>query len=150
MSDAATTHRGTTSDTGRTAPAGRSAWAWGAAGFVLAAFVIIAGNTNLDPGENGGTPELVVSLLVCAAVAVALFGWLVPGSTNPGRTAVIFVVLAVVALLAFWSGLPAVLAPAAMALAVRSGTDTRSRVVLGVGAVVCLLMVAAGIVNLVD
>ena len=143
-----TTTGSTSGSTGRAALADRSTLVWGAGGLVLAAFVIIAGNTGLKPGENGGTGPLIISLVVCTAVAVALFGWLVPGSTNPGRTSVIFVGLAAVSLLAFWSGLPAVLATAAMALAVRAGSDPRSRVVLVVGAVVCLLIVAAGIANL--
>lgn len=127
----------------------RSYAGWGIGAFVLAAFVIIAGNTNLKPGEQGGTGPLVVTLILCAVVGFLLFGSLVPGATRPERTGIIFAVLAVLSLLAFWSGLAGVMGPAVVALGLRAGTSGRARAVVGVGVVVTLLEFVAGIMQLV-
>ena len=70
-------------------------------------------------GENGGPAEFAVSAVVALAIAALLFGRVVPNaraSARAGRTALVLAVLAVVALVVFWSGLPQVLAPAAIVL----------------------------------
>ena len=72
-------------------------------------------------GENGGPAEFAVSAVVALAVAALLFGRVVPNareSARPGRTALVLAILAVVTLVVFWSGLPQVLAPAAIVLGV--------------------------------
>jgi len=118
---------------------------WGLAALLGAAVVIVVGNTNIQPGENGGTGPLLISLLVCAVVAALLYGRLVPGSTNPTRTGLIFGILAVATLLAFWSGLPVVLGPAAVALSRRAGGSKSAKTALVLGALATVIGFIGGI-----
>ena len=67
-------------------------------------------------GDNGGAGPYAVTLAVSLAVAAALFGWAIPRIERPGRAGVIAGALGLLSLAAFWSGLPYVLGPAAIAL----------------------------------
>ena len=87
-------------------------------------------------GENGGPAEFAVSAVVALAVAALLFGRVVPNareSARPGRTALVLAILAVVTLVVFWSGLPQVLAPAAIVLGMAAprSRETVAATVLG-------------------
>lgn len=90
----------------------------------------------MGEGENGGPAEFAVTAVVALAVAAVLFGRVVPNareSARAGRTALVLAVLAVVTLVAFWSGLPQVLAPAAivLGLAAPRGREAVAATVLG-------------------
>src|SRR5206468_440642 len=87
---------------------------WGLGSFAAAGVVIVLGNTNLQPGENGGTAALVASLVLCAVVGGLVYGLLVPRAVARTRTALIVSIAAALSLVVFWSGLPIVLGPAAV------------------------------------
>lgn len=118
------------------------------AGLVLALAVIVLGNTNVGQGEQGGLWPGIVTGVVCIALALGL-GLLVSTRwAGSARACLVLGILAVVALVAFWSGVPLVLAGAAWA--VRAGRSGGDRPVL-VGTVLAALAAAAAVVaTLVD
>ena len=85
-------------------------------------------------GENGGAGPFAVTAVIAVGLAAFLFGRVIPGareSERPGRMALVMAVLAVLTLVVFWSGLPQVLAPAAIVLglaAPRSGESVAATV----------------------
>jgi hypothetical protein len=113
-------------------------------GLVLAAIIILLGNTNLEPGENGGTGPAIVTGVICLVLAAALFGLVVPRARNTDRTALILGVVALLTLVVFWSGVTPVLAAAAVAVARRAPAPGRAAVagqILGaLGTVVALVV----------
>ena len=80
------------------------------------AFANFGGN-----GDNGGAAEYAVSVGICAVLAAVLFGRVLPRAADPARTAWILAVLAVLTIVAFWSGLPFVLGMGAIYAASRAG-----------------------------
>lgn len=111
--------------------------ATGLAAAVLAALALAAANFT-GTGESGGGAEYAGTLGASVLVALALFGWIIPRSARPSRTGLVVGLLAVLSVAAFWSGLPYVLGPAAIALGVlgraRSEGRTEGAVALGLGA----------------
>ena len=104
---------------------------------VLAAGALALANFG-GTGENGGPAAYAVSLAVVALLAAWLFGRVVPGTADPARTAWILAGVAVVANVAFWSGLPFVFGIAAVAAAARAGRAAPAA--LGALAVVAALV----------
>lgn len=104
----------------------------------------------VSEGENGGAAAFAVSAVIVIAVAALLFGRLLPrarAGARPGRTALIMAVTAVVLLAVFWSGLPQVVAPAAIALglaAPRSGESIAAVVLATVAYALSLVAVVVG------
>jgi hypothetical protein len=108
----------------RTAAAGPIATALGV-GLVLALAVVVVGNTNVDAGENGGLWPGVVTGVLCVVLAAVLY-WLVRDRwAGSARACLVLGILAVVALVAFWSGVPLVLAGSAWATAAGAGPGSR-------------------------
>lgn len=97
---------------------------------VLLAVANFTGST-----ENGGGVEYAVTLGFSLAVAAALFGLAIPRVERPARAGLIAGVLAVLSVAVFWSGLPYVLGPAAVAL----GLLGRGRGETGTGSVAVVL-----------
>jgi CDP-diglyceride synthetase len=68
--------------------------------------------------------NLFVGFLIAAAAALIVFGWFVRRSSRPGArawpAAIVFAVLALITVPAFWSGLPPVFGVAAIYLGRRS------------------------------
>jgi hypothetical protein len=112
-------------------------------GLVLAAIIILVGNTNLDPGENGGTGPAIITAVICLVLAAALFLFVVPRARNTDRTALILGVAAVLSIAVFWSGVTPVLAAAAVAVARRAPAPGRAALagqILGVLATLVALV----------
>jgi hypothetical protein len=120
----------------------------GLASAALAAGSLAAANF-LDGGENGGAGPYAATLAASLVVAAALFGWAIPRTERPARAGLIAGAFALLSLPVFWSGLPYVLGPAAVAYGLigRSRPDSRpaatAAVVLGAAAT-CLAV--AGLV----
>lgn len=112
-----------------------------AAGVVLAAVVIFAGNYHVAKGENGGTKEGLSTAVICALVAAVLFG-LVPRLRHRASATLVLGVLTFLSLAVFWSGVTPILAAAT--LAVSDGQERvtrRTTVVRGVAIVAAALTV---------
>ena len=105
-------------------------WTLGVIGFAVALLIIVAGNYDVRPGENGGTVPAIVTSAVCLALTLVLFGYVVPRAANTDRTALILGIVAVVTVAGFWSGLTPVLASAAIATTARSTAQPPRRVVV--------------------
>jgi hypothetical protein len=117
-------------------------------GAALLTAVALAGANFLgEDGENGGPGPYAVTLAVSLVIAAALFGWAIPRIERPARAGLIVGTLAVLSLPAFWSGLPYVLGPAAVALGLlgraRSETAGSGTAAVVLGAVATLAAIAA-------
>src|SRR5262245_60082272 len=90
-----------------------------------------------EGSETHATREYLVVLAIVGVSAFAVFGWAVPRAmVSPaiGWTAVVLGVLAVVSVVAFWSGLPPVLATGALILGWAQRATMRGRVAVALGA----------------
>jgi hypothetical protein len=101
-----------------------------AAAALTALTLAVANFVSTEGGENGGVGPYAVTLGISLAVAVALFGFVIPRLDRPGRAGLAVGILAALSIAAFWSGLPYVLGPAAVVL----GLLGRARSERGVGA----------------
>jgi drug/metabolite transporter (DMT)-like permease len=117
-----------------------------AAGLAVAVVVILAGNWDVQPGENGGTGPALVTAAFCLVVAGILFGIVVPRTRRPGRTALVLGIVAVLSLVVFWSGVTPVIAAAAVAVPADPTTPDR-RVAIGraLGVAATVLVVAGSL-----
>jgi hypothetical protein len=86
----------------------------GAAAIGLAALALSVANFTGD-GDNGGLGAYVSMLAVSIAVAAAVFGWAMPRSERPARDGIVVGALGLLALPVYWTGIPYVLGPAAIA-----------------------------------
>jgi hypothetical protein len=124
-------------------------------GFVAAALTAVAlaaaNFLSAETSENGGGIEYAVTLGGSIAVALLVFGWLIPRTSRPGRAGLVTGLIAVLSLAAFWSGLPYVLGPAAIVLGLlgRARPDERGQGTAAVvlGALVTIAGVAAVVVD---
>jgi hypothetical protein len=70
--------------------------------------------------------NLLIGFLIAAVAAAVVFGWFVRRASRPGArawpTALVFAVLALITVPAFWSGLPPVFAVAAIYLGRRAAS----------------------------
>jgi hypothetical protein len=114
---------------------------------VVALVIVVAGNYHVQSGENGGTGPGIVTGIICVLLAAGLFGYVVPRTTNFERTAFILASIAVVSIVAFWSGVTPVLAAAALAVTQRADTPPTRRVRVA-EALAVIASVAALIVTL--
>lgn len=118
-----------------------------AVGIAVAAFITVAANYDIQPGENGGVVPGITTGVGCLVVAAVLFGYVLPRVQNVERTTLILGSIAFVATVAFWSGVGPILAAAAVAVARRSEAPGRRAMVgqaLGiVGAVAALAITVA-------
>jgi len=109
------------------------------AGIALAALLSAVGTFGLlgEGSETHATREYLVVLGIIGMAALAVFGWAVPRSLESpavGWTGVVLGVLAIVSVVAFWSGLPPVLAAGAVILGWAQRTTTRGRIAVALGA----------------
>jgi hypothetical protein len=122
----------------------------GLAASLLAALGLAAANFLGEDGENGGVGPYVVTLAVSIVVAAVVFGWAIPRTERPGRAGIISGALALLAVAAYWTGIPYVLGPAAIALGLmgRARPDSRASgtvaVVLGVLATLAAVAAVVG------
>jgi hypothetical protein len=92
------------------------------AGAAVAALVslLFANFVGVAEGDNGGVGEFATTGMLTLALAAIAFGRVVPSAIESGRlvrAALALTALAVPGVLAFWSGLPQIAAPAAILLA---------------------------------
>jgi hypothetical protein len=119
---------------------------WGAGAFAAAAVIIVLGNTDVKKGENGSIGWLFANLAIVAVLVPLLYGLLVPGSTNPDRTGLIFGVLSVLSLGAFWAAIPVVIGPVAVALGLR-GSSGMAKAALILGGLATVVGLVGGIIG---
>ena len=90
--------------------------------------------------------NLVIGFLIAAVAAAVVFGWFVRRACRPGArawpTALVFAVLALITVPAFWSGLPPVFAVAAIYLG-RRAANRAGLAAIVVGALALLADVGA-------
>jgi hypothetical protein len=90
-----------------------TAAAFGIAGALLIVFVA---NYHVPKGENGGVGPGIITGLGCLILATLLFWVLLPRVRNGTRAVVILGALAVISMVAFWSGATPVIAAAAVSV----------------------------------
>jgi hypothetical protein len=93
-------------------------------------------------GDNGGAGPFAVTAVVLVLLGAWVFGRVVPATEAPAKVATWCAAIAVVTLLAFWSGLPILLGVAAIAAGARANS-TGGTVAAAVGA----LAAVAGLVG---
>lgn len=91
----------------------------------------------LTEGENGGAGPFGVGAVVTLIVAALLFGRVVPRSKDgsAARVGLLLAALSVLTLVAFWSGLPQILAPAAIVLGLGAPRSGESIAAVAIGSV---------------
>lgn len=109
----------------------------------------VANFVGTQPGDNGGGGEYAVTLGGSLLLAFALFGWVIPRTDRPARAGLIVGLLAILSLAAFWSGLPYVLGPAAIALGLLGRARTESRTQATLAVVFGALATIAGLATIV-
>jgi hypothetical protein len=121
------------------------------AGAAVAALVslVFANFVGVTEGDNGGVGEFATTGMLTLALAAIAFGRVVPSAIESGRlvrAALGLTALAVPGVLAFWSGLPQIAAPAAILLAALAlQRDGTSRAGAWIAIVVSALAYAAAI-----
>ena len=115
---------------------------WAVAGLVGAAIIIVLGNINLSPGENGGLAPALVTAAACVVLAAALFVGVLPRYTGT-TTQIVLAVLSVLSLVVFWSGLPAVFGAATAAASRRPSGSIGVAGWVGIAAAVLAIGVTA-------
>ena len=113
----------------------------GAAALVLALAGAASANFGAG-GENGGAGPFAITAVALVLIAALVFGRVLPATASPAKVAIWCAALAVVTLVAFWSGLPMLLGVAAIAAGMRSETTAGT-----VAAIVGALAAVAGLVG---
>lgn len=101
-------------------------------------------------GENGGAGPFAVSAVIIVLLALVLFGRVIPRALEDGRPARIALILAgaaVLTLVGFWSGLPQVLAPAAVVLGLAAPRSSESTAAVAIGAAAYGLSLVACVIG---
>ena len=122
----------------------------GVAAAILTAVALAAANFA-GTGENGGVGPYALTLIVSIAVAVVLFGWAIPRIERPARAGLVLGLLGILSVAAYWTGLPYVLGPAAIALGLlghaRAGGKGAARAAVVLGALATVGAIAAVILD---
>ena len=105
-------------------------------GIALGGLVILAGNTDLKKGDNGGLGPAIFSAVLLLVVAALLWYVVLPRVKNVARTVIIISVLAILSIAVFWLGVTPLLAAAAVAVAAKSAQISRGALVLQVLSIV--------------
>jgi CBS domain containing-hemolysin-like protein len=101
-------------------------------------------------GDNGGAGPFAAAAVVAIVAGALLFGRVVPRAIEgdrPARTALVLAALSVVTLLAFWIGLPQVLAPAAIVLGLAAPRSGEATAAVAIGSVAYVLSLVAAVVG---
>jgi hypothetical protein len=118
------------------------------------AALFIANVVGNGADENGGVAYLVVTFALCSAIAIWMFARVMPraveaGPATSGTRALTLAVVSALAFPFFWSGLPYVLAPAAILLGIASrarggGAKANAAIVIGALALAAAIGVLIG------
>lgn len=114
------------------------------------AIAALAAANFVGEGENGGVGPFAVTSVIAILAAVVLFGRVVPRAVERPDAARIALGLAALALLtgvAFWSGLPQVLGPAAIVLGLAAPRSGESVAAIGIGSVAYVASLAASVIG---
>lgn len=112
-------------------------------GLAIAGIVIFAGNYHIARGENGGLGPAVITAVGCLLLTAVLYGAVLPRTRASRRAASLLGALAVLSLVAFWSGITPVLAGAALATTSDDfDVSRRTRIAQLAGAVATIVAVA--------
>jgi Mg2+/Co2+ transporter CorB len=99
-------------------------------------------------GDNGGAGPFAAGCVVVLALAVLLFGRIVPRAregARAGRVALILAGLSVLTVAVFWIGAPQVLAPAAIVLGLAAPRNGEATAAVVLGAVAYALSLVAAV-----
>jgi cell division protein FtsW (lipid II flippase) len=113
-------------------------------GLLLGGLVILAGNWDVEEGENGGTKEAWISAGIVVVIAAVIWFVVLPRIRNADRTATILSVLAILTILVFWLGATPVLAAGALVALARGSAPSTAAKALTVLAVVAALVTVVG------
>jgi cell division protein FtsW (lipid II flippase) len=113
-------------------------------GLLLGGLVILAGNWDVEEGDNGGTKEAWISAGIVVVIAAVVWFVVLPRIRNADRTAIILSVLAILTILVFWLGVTPVLAAGALVALGRSSAPSTAAKVLTTLAVVAALVTVVG------
>lgn len=119
-------------------------------GLVLAVLALIWANTG-SPGDDGFTPALFISLAILAAIAAAIYLFVLRRAGTNGTVVgglVVAIIGVISAVVAYWSGLPFLLGAAAIAMGRHAPTHGRLR--LAVQVIGALAIVVAAVVLIGD
>jgi hypothetical protein len=115
-----------------------------AAGISGALLIVFVANYRVPAGQNGGTGPGVITGLGCLALAGLLFGLVLPRLRNSDGATLVLAALAVISVVAFWSGATPVLAAAAAATNSRAPAPRRVQLARLLAATsACVAIVAA-------
>lgn len=117
---------------------------WCLGSFAASAVVIVIGNTHLRSGENGGTGPMIISLVMCGVAAAILYGLLASGRRL--GSGLLVSIVALVSMVAFWSGLPIILGSAAVVVGSRAPRTRNGRIAVRIGGVVAVAGFVLGVV----
>jgi hypothetical protein len=101
-------------------------------------------------GDNGGAGPFAICAVVTLAVGALLFARVVPNAvegSRPARAALVLAGLSVLALAAFWSGLPQVIAPAAIVVGLSAPRSRGSVTAVTIASVAYALSLVAAVVG---
>ena len=121
----------------------------GAATTVVAIAALAIANFASE-GENGGAGPFAVTTVIAILAAVVLFGRVVPRSMerpNPARVALLLAGLTLLTGVAFWSGLPQVLGPAAIVLGLAAPRNGESVAAIGIGSLAYVASLVACVIG---
>jgi hypothetical protein len=117
-----------------------------AAGAVAAAALANLGNLTTQKGEEGGFGDFASCALISLVLAAVLFGWAVPRWQGSARASLVLAGLSVLSLGAFWAGIPVVVAPAAIVVALGAERrTTQHNVAIGIATLALLAGVFAAL-----
>src|SRR6476646_6088464 len=68
----------------------------------LSAVIVVVGNTDVKPGENGGTGAGIVTGVLCLVLAAVIFGFALARVQNTNKAALVYGIIGVVSLPVFW------------------------------------------------
>ena len=117
-----------------------------AAGAVAATALANLGNLTTQKNEDGSFGTFASCALIALIVAGVLYGWAVPRWQGSARASIVLALLSVLSLGAFWAGLPVVVAPAAIVVALAADERTAAhKIAIGVATLALLAGVAAAL-----
>jgi hypothetical protein len=120
-----------------------------AIGVVLAVVFLAIANFPHHKGENGGTGPYITTVVFSIVVAAVISFWAFPRlESADGTRALVLAAVTLLSCAVFWSGLPFVLGPAAMALGARADEGARrgaaAVIVAGLAIVLAAIACAVG------
>ena len=118
-------------------------------GLVFAVIALIWANVG-SPGDDGFTPALFISMAILAAIAAAIYFFVLrrAGTNATVVGGMVVAILAVIsAVVAYWSGLPFLLGAAAVAMGRHAPAQGRLRLVVQVLGALAIVIAALVLIS---